>query len=356
MKKKRIVWIELLRIAACAAVVLLHAASQHFRDVPVDTFTWKVSNFYHGISRFAVPCFVMISGALYLDKKRDWNLKKLWLGNILTVAAAYLFWQIFYGAYRIAVHGSPAVGSAEFVKKMLVYVSDSYFHLWYLPMLIGLMIITPLLWEIVNSRRGKQWEEYLILLFLIFKILPYTIAYLPLPWMDHLKSLMNTVQPVLAVDFTGYFILGHYLYAYDLPKKAERAVFAAGPVLITAGIGLCQWRSLALDKAVQSFYENYTVSAFFWSAAVFLFFKNCLGRITWDEKQERVICYLGSCTFGVYLIHAFFRDILHRAGIDSMMIDNTAAAVPLTALAILALSFAAAAVLKRIPVIKKWIV
>lgn len=69
MNKKRITWIELLCIAACIAVIGLHAGSQHFRDIPIDTFTWKVSNFFHGINRFAVAGFIMISGSLYL-----WNL------------------------------------------------------------------------------------------------------------------------------------------------------------------------------------------------------------------------------------------------------------------------------------------
>ncbi len=69
MNKKRITWIELLRIAACIAVIGLHEGAQHFRDIPIDTFTWKVSNFFHGINRFAVAGFIMISGSLYL-----WNL------------------------------------------------------------------------------------------------------------------------------------------------------------------------------------------------------------------------------------------------------------------------------------------
>ena len=356
MGKKRVVWIELLRIAACFGVVVLHAASQHFRDVPVDTFVWKVSNFYHGISRFAVACFIMISGALYLDKKRTWNLKKLWLKNILSVAVAYVFWQIFYGIYRIVITGNSGRGAVWIVKKMLVYVSDAYFHLWYLPMLIGLMIITPLLWEFVNCKRGKQWEEYLIILFLIFKILPYTAAYFPLPWIDHIKTLMNTVQPDLATDFAGYFILGHYLYEYGLPEKLERLVYVLGVVFIAGGIGLCQWKALEQNSAVQSFYENYTLAAFFWSAAVFLFFRNHIGRIHWSEKKAEIICYLGGCTFGIYLIHAFFRDILHRAGFDSMFINNTVIAVPVVAAVIFVTSLIAVILIRHIPVLKKWIV
>ena len=177
--------------------MVLHAASQHFRDVPVDTFVWKVSNFYHGISALYSTSFIMISGCLYLNKNRTWQLKKLWLRNILPVAAAYVFWQIFYSAYRIIMSGGLERGGVWVMKKMLVNISSAYFHLWYLPMLIGLMIITPLLWEFVNCKRGKQWEEYLLILFMIMKLLPYTAANLPLPWADHLEVLTSTVQPDL---------------------------------------------------------------------------------------------------------------------------------------------------------------
>ena len=168
MNKRRIIWIELLRIFACIGVIGIHAASQHFRDVPVNTSVWAVTNFYHGINRFAVACFVMISGCLYLDRKRTWNLKKLWMHNILPIAVAYVFWQVFYALYRGLVNEGLKFGSAYFLKRFLVMISDSYFHLWYLPMLIGLLIITPMLWEIVNSKNGKQWEEYMILLYLLF--------------------------------------------------------------------------------------------------------------------------------------------------------------------------------------------
>ena len=196
----------------------------------------------------------------------------------------------------------------------------------------------------------------MILLFLVFKIAVYTITIFPLPWMEHIKVLLNTVQPTLVTDFAGYFVLGHYLYEYGLPGKAERAVYILGPVMILLGIALCQWRSLKLDQPVQAFYDNYTLAAFCWSSAVFLFFKNVLGKIRWSERQEKTICYLGSCTFGIYLIHAFFRDVLHRLGIDSMMMQNTVIAVPLTVLAIFALSLAAVSVMKHIPVVKKWII
>lgn len=356
MNKKRVIWIELLRVMACIGVIGIHAGSQHFRDMPLDSSVWAVSNFYHGINRFAVASFIMISGCLYLDSKRTWNLRRLWKRNILPIAAAYIFWQMFYAVYRIITNGTLAKGSKAALVKFMVYISKSYFHLWYLPMLIGLLIITPMLWEIVNSARGKQWEEYMIVLFLVFQILPYTINYFPLPWKDHIMDILQTVQPEMVTGYIGYFILGHYLSHYEVSKKLEYLVYVLGVILILAAIGLCYISSQKSGKPIQSFYENYTLAGFFWGSSFFLFFKNYVSKIKWNEKQEKRICYLGSCTFGIYLIHALIRNILHRIGIDSMMISNTAIAIPVLITMIFVLSLAAVMIIKKIPRVSKWII
>lgn len=356
MNKKRVIWIELLRIMACIGVIGIHAGSQHFRDMPLDSSVWAVSNFYHGINRFAVASFIMISGCLYLDSKRTWNLRRLWKKNILPIAAAYIFWQMFYAVYRIITNGTLAKGGKAALVKFMVYISKSYFHLWYLPMLIGLLIITPMLWEIVNSARGKQWEEYMIVLFLVFQILPYTINYFPLPWKEHIMDILQTVQPEMVTGYIGYFILGHYLSHYEVSKKLEYLVYVLGVILILAAIGLCYISSQKSGKPIQSFYENYTLAGFFWGSSFFLFFKNYVSKIKWNEKQEKRICYLGSCTFGIYLIHALIRDILHRIGIDSMMISNTAIAIPVLITMIFVLSLAVVMIIKKIPLAGKWII
>ena len=356
MNKKRVIWIELLRVMACIGVIGIHAGSQHFRDMPLDSSVWAVSNFYHGINRFAVASFIMISGCLYLDSKRTWNLRRLWKRNILPIAAAYIFWQMFYAVYKIITNGTLAKGSKAALVKFMVYISKSYFHLWFLPLLIGLLIITPMLWEIVNSARGKQWEEYMIVLFLVFQILPYTINYFPLPWKDHIMDILQTVQPEMVTGYIGYFILGHYLSHYEVSKKLEYLVYVLGVILILAAIGLCYISSQKSGKPIQSFYENYTLAGFFWGSSFFLFFKNHVAKIKWNEKQEKRICYLGSCTFGIYLIHALIRDILHRIGIDSMMISNTAIAIPVLITMIFVLSLAAVMIIKKIPRVSKWII
>ena len=126
--------------------------------------------------------------------------------------------------------------------------------------------------------------------------------------------------------------------------------------MILAAIGLCYISSQKSGKPIQSFYENYTLAGFFWGSSFFLFFKNHVSKIKWNEKQEKRICYLGSCTFGIYLIHALIRDILHRIGIDSMMISNTAIAIPVLITMIFVLSLAAVMIIKKVPRVSKWII
>ena len=111
------------RVMACIGVIGIHAGSQHFRDMPLDSSVWAVSNFYHGINRFAVASFIMISGCLYLDSKRTLESQTFVEKNILPIAAAYIFWQMFYAVYRIITNGTLAKGSKAALVKVLWYIS-----------------------------------------------------------------------------------------------------------------------------------------------------------------------------------------------------------------------------------------
>lgn len=88
-EKRKELWVELLRIIACLSVVLIHTASQHFRDISVNSYSWKVSNVFHGLIRFAVPAFIMISGYLYLNEKREITLSKLYKKNIIPITVTF---------------------------------------------------------------------------------------------------------------------------------------------------------------------------------------------------------------------------------------------------------------------------
>lgn len=239
-----------------------------------------------------------------------------------------------------------AIGSSDFFKRILIYFSKVYFHLWYMPMLIGLLIIVPLIKVMVNGEGGKKRTEYILILHIIFQVLPVTIGFLPLPQQEYLKNMLNMIKPELVTSYVGYFVLGHYLGTYDISEKFEKGIYLFGSILIVIAVYLCQWQSIRTGRATQVFYENYTIANFLSSAAVFLFCKNYLSRIQWRPQMERFICHLGKCTFGIYLLHALFRDIFFRMGLDSMTI-NTAIAIPLVGSLVFICSYLAVIIIKK---------
>ena len=65
----RTIYFDYLRILATFAVILVHLSSQYWSQTQVGGFRWYVLTFFDGIGRWAVPVFVIIIGALFLDRE-----------------------------------------------------------------------------------------------------------------------------------------------------------------------------------------------------------------------------------------------------------------------------------------------
>ncbi|NLV90708.1 MAG: acyltransferase family protein, partial [Tenericutes bacterium] len=63
---KRKLYMDVIRIVAIFAVVLLHVAADNFYVFKYTSFEWQVLNVYDSLVRFCVPLFFMISGVLFL--------------------------------------------------------------------------------------------------------------------------------------------------------------------------------------------------------------------------------------------------------------------------------------------------
>ena len=69
MKKERTVYLDYIRVLATIAIVVLHVTAWNWSYVDARSVTWNTFNFYNGCVRWAVPAFLMISGALFLGSE-----------------------------------------------------------------------------------------------------------------------------------------------------------------------------------------------------------------------------------------------------------------------------------------------
>lgn len=350
-QRERELWIECLRIAASLAVVILHVGSSVTGAVPVQTSAWQGLNFWCSVTRFGVPVFFMISGLLYLDPLKEVELGRLYKKNIGKLFAAHWFWMLFYGFWNVIVYWGNRGSAKEILKESIkTAVLSPPAHMWYLPALIGILMICPVL-RLVTEKEDPKLLEYIIILCFVFGILRNTILLFEMPHQDMLSSVINSISPELTAGWAGIYFLGFYLYKYKLSQKKEYDLYFLGIFSVTAATVLNAGRALRMGTATNDFCNNLTLFSVLYAAAVFVFFM----KYKWDRLPSGFILNISRCTLGIYLIHPCWIDIFEKLGITGISY-NTWFMVPALGLLIFLMSWLSILILKRIPIAGKWIV
>lgn len=94
----RTVYFDYLRVFATFSVIILHLSAQNWFTTDVNGFEWQVFNFYDSIVRWGVPVFVMISGALFLD--REIATKTIYSRYVLRLLSSFVIWSAAYAVFR----------------------------------------------------------------------------------------------------------------------------------------------------------------------------------------------------------------------------------------------------------------
>ena len=84
---------DLLKSLAITGVILIHVSAGGYSH-PVGSFHWLSALFWGSVSRASVPIFLMVTGALMLDPRRELTLRQLWLQKIPRLLAALLAWAL----------------------------------------------------------------------------------------------------------------------------------------------------------------------------------------------------------------------------------------------------------------------
>ena len=149
-KTNRLIHFDLMRIIACFFVILIHVGIfDQLKDVPNQSIDTVFGNLYGIISRWAVPCFFMLSGLMFLDKNKEIPLKKLYGKYILRLAVAYVVWSCIYAIYNSFYDAGPTL--YEKFNYFLNYCISGEIHTWYVLVTIGLYIALPIIKLIIQS-------------------------------------------------------------------------------------------------------------------------------------------------------------------------------------------------------------
>ena len=311
-KRERKLHIDLLRIVACISVLMLHSASQYWYEAPTTGATWLICNAYDAVSRFGVPVFVMISGMLFLSKEGEIRIASLYRNNILRLTLAYVLWSVIYGLWDCREWmGAEGVTLRDYAAELIL----GRYHLWFLPMMIGIYMLLPLLKRLVESC-DKKLLEYFLILFFVLQIGRGTLAIVEIPTLA--KVIVELLDVELVCSYVGYFVLGYYLERYPLSGNRKRFVCVMAPVSALLAVAVSSGVSIWYGEPRAEAFDSYSVFTFLISVALFVFFREKVSRINWNKTARGLIKELSANTFGVYLLHLLMMEFLQVHGIDSM--------------------------------------
>lgn len=153
MEKKRYFEYDILRILACFCVIMIHAAVFDQATMYKST-SWEYQwiNIWGVFSRWAVPAFVMLSGMMILPKADESSIKQLMWRRVFRMLLVYVVWSAVYSAYNVYILNQ--VYAPTKLKTFIDGCFSGELHMWYIPMIAGLYIASPLLAVLV-----KKWRN-----------------------------------------------------------------------------------------------------------------------------------------------------------------------------------------------------
>ena len=328
---------------------MAHASSPGFNNFEVRTVQWQTCNFYAVLGRFSIPVFVMLSGMFLLNPTSDYTLKKLYFSKILRMMTAYLFWSAFYAIISLGIkvhNGAPLYGYDllySFAQKLL----SGRIHLWFLFMISGLYIITPILRNIVKD---EKLTIYYLILSLIFVFSVTSLNVLP-QLRRFLDLTINRLDVKLVAGYSGCFVWGYYLFQHQLTNKTRRIMYIVGLIAALSTVVLNGLAAYHFNTPGGWLINNLSLHTLCMSTAVFVFVQYHFKEVQFSPPFKRLLALLGKWSFGIYLVHMFFHSyIVPRYFIHPIL------SIPISSLITFILSLATVFLLSKIPVLSKYII
>lgn len=292
-------WLSWLRVVAICSVISIHTVAPNavLHDVRHSLRGWVAIVLDLG-SGYAVPVFVMMSGAMMLDPNRFTTTKDFLRKRVVRLVPAIIFWNIAYAWLHNAV-SPPRLTLYQVVGHAL---SGTLFgHLYFFWIILGLSLVAPVLVPFTreNSRAAVIWVG---------------LAFCAIPvMMFATQRLRGSFVPFSENAFTWWIpYLGFFILGYGLRGVVLRGGALVLSVAVSVSmVALSAWQWLNPDAATLTQYsplKYYSASWTLFAIAVYLAFQGLIApagplRSLCRPTAVRVGRLLGDATLGVYGLH-----------------------------------------------------
>ena len=279
-KKERIFYYDLLRAFAIIAVIICHV--DHFFG-PLTTQTQVIAQMtFHSIGDIGVPIFLMISGALLLNREYP-SLPQFLKKRFVRIIYPFIFWiililgQLYYHGYNSTFIWNVFIGEPSIT--------------WYFWTQIGIYLFVPVLNSFIKDYELKG-AEYFLAIWFITMILKTFNSY----------PLWSYFNLDMFASFIGYPVLGYYL-ANKKFKITDKKMCIIGLIILIISLAVFVYLNYTHVSLIR--YEN--IPNIFMGVGLFIFIMyldklNAFNSIK-DNFIGKAIISLSLCSYGMYFSH-----------------------------------------------------
>lgn len=308
--KQRNYNLDLLRVVLSIMVITIHIANYFCRGyVNLSSYEYVFSLFLNTLSRISVPCFLMLSGYLLLD--RNENVEKT-LKRSLQMLSVLIVWDVIYYVFNTYYMQQTKLKFTELIH------TPAEAHLWYLYVLVPVYFCLPFLQAMLRNM-DDETKKYLLVLGTIW---------IGIVWILYI----NCKKPYYNLPSFGqnsyifYLFCGYYIKTnQDKIKNLLKSKYCFGVYILLSIITtlIVFNASVAKGKHMDRWLAYGSPLMIVAAICFFIFILNI--KIDWTKysKVTNMIKICSDCSFGVYLFHVIILDhykLVYKAGIHNAFI------------------------------------
>ena len=344
MVKVRLQYIDLLKVLSIFAIISIHIfmvwSDAEIKNVGIYAFS--------SIVRFGVPVFVMITGALMLNREIELGsfLKK----KVKRLCVPFVFYYILTAVFIVVLLNS----THEQVQNVFAFR-------WYFWMILGVYLSIPVINKFVQHSNTRE-IEYFIVIFVLASVFYQVMYYLKI---DQYLYLTLFLSPL------GYLVLGYYLSRQEFNLSSGKIVTISLLLFIVSTsikfggflhvIPMTD-NFIATQSKMLSSWLDVGIFEIIQSSAVFLICKHIyqsrhgiysiFKRILENNYVSKFILSVSRASYGMYLINLIPTVLVYYYKPANLTGTQVFATIILLSALIFFISWIAVVVLGKIPIIK----
>ncbi|MBT8172183.1 acyltransferase family protein [Candidatus Bathyarchaeota archaeon] len=331
---------------------MLHAANEYYTTIlasPLEsTLFWWTSTVYKSFTLSCVPLFIMLSGALLLQpSKLNESIRVFFKKRVKRIGFAFIFWSLIYLGWAFFISNTPITVNNFVEGSLYSLFSGSYYHFWFLYLILGLYLFTPILRAIVAYDSQKILKYFIILWFLGVSVVPVIQLITNYALNDTLFVMGGTI---------GYFLLGIYLQRIKIRSLILYGLFFASIVFTIISTWLLRFEFYSIGQDY-FFFDYLSVNVILSSVTLFMIL--CKFPAEWPKHTSSlirgIVHAISKNTLPIYLFHLIIMETFQRGYLGfklSLTTMNPIIGVPIITIVTLFITLGLILLMKKVPILK----